>query len=78
MKPNSNHLKRRWGGVYETQHKLVIGHWSLVISHWKTKDKGQRTKDEGQKRRLGGGDETQQLKGRLGGGDETQQQSFKT
>ena len=34
--------KSRLGGVYETQHQLVI-------SHWKTKDEGRRTKDEGRK-----------------------------
>ncbi|AFZ50047.1 hypothetical protein [Dactylococcopsis salina] len=35
-KPNTNQDKGqpcRLGGVYETQHQLVIGHWSLVISH---------------------------------------------
>ena len=42
----------RLGGVYETQHQLVISHWSLVIGHWSLENKGQ-------KRRLGGVHETQ-------------------
>ena len=65
----------------ETQHKLVIGHWSLVIGKQRTKVflsgsseprrtpvEGRRTKDKGVPEPVEG------QKCRLGGGNETQQQ----